>query len=43
MIIRPRIAGKSLESSKLQHKDEISLSVNVRKLDELDNQQPSLE
>lgn len=44
MIITSRIAGKSLESFKLQRKDNIkNLSVNVKKLKELDNQQPSLE
>lgn len=30
MIIRQRIAGKPLELNKLQHKDERSLSVNVK-------------
>lgn len=30
MIITPRIAGKSLELYKLQHKYEIKLSVNVK-------------
>ena len=38
-----RIAGNSLELSKLQRKYEKRLSVNVRKLERLDNQQPSPE
>jgi hypothetical protein len=41
--MRSRIAGKPLELFKLQHKDEKNLSVIVKKLKRLGNQQPSSE